>query len=222
MSKLIFKKMGFLLCLAALTGRQSVHSVHSECCEKHSSHSLSCNTISKKSTLITGAWDKFSGGLFVLFAQYGIAGINSTTTALTAAYNSGQIILQAQNFGQALIEAGVAPKIAQNVANQLKLYAFAAENYGIALNSGGDAPSALAIWNAQTDELISSLSAIPNIRFKQINALVSEYQQTQLLVIQAFAAQDFTLAMTGRIYGESLGDLIPDYLTKQLLLIHCL
>ena len=132
------------------------------------------------SLAIFGAFNRFNGGLNVVFADFGTAGVNSSTEALLEAYNTGQILPEAQNFGTALIQAGVCPDIAQNAANQLKAYAIAAENYAIAFNSKMDSSEALALWNDETERLILALNCVPNLERRQIKALIETLHKSKL------------------------------------------
>ena len=68
---------------------------------------------------ITNPFHRISSDLNILASAYAVTGINSTTSDLTAAFNNGLIIPEAQYFSGAITSIGVEPKVALNAANQL-------------------------------------------------------------------------------------------------------
>ncbi len=139
--------------------------------------------------------------------------MNATTLALKAAYNVNDIAPKEAFFGATLAEAGVDATIAQNVVNQLDLYAVAAENYANAFYSGGDVLGALAAWNAQTLNLINTLDAIPHVKGEQLAPLVLQLEQAEIATVQNYnLPANYPVAIQqnnqAHVYAEEIARLI--------------
>lgn len=212
--KKLMRTLKFLLLFAVLSGAEMGFAAHSQ----NSDNPLPCNINLLLAKQITNPWHRISSILNVLFAEYGAAGVNSATIALTTAVNEGIIAPESQYFTDAITPVGVKPAIALNVSKQLNLYSLAFENYAITLNSGGDVASALTAFNTQKKNLISALKALPKIKSKKITSLVNQYQQFEISSIQAFAIGNFPLAVKEHENAQNVVDELSAYIAKKLLI----
>jgi hypothetical protein len=219
------KKIGFWLTLAALTCTEAVHahsSSHHSHSDHHSNHVPPISRIERIQLLERGSVDFYTiaGDLNQVFlAENGTKlspltspGLLSLVNALNgASINSiGSISFAAHDFNLLLQRLGVDVVLANNVENNLDIYALEAELYSAAFaTSQATAPTLFTNLQAQgvllADALAAAIGApVGSENFNILQSLVAQL----ILADQAIIGNDFLLNFPQAVLSDSLAHFI--------------
>lgn len=144
---------------------------------------------------------KIVGNLDRIFLAEALTGSTPADPVIASYVNAanaaptGSITSESSAFGAFLVRLGVDQSLANQVVTALNAYAIAAENFSATFVSGGDIGGALAFWEAQGDALSQALANASGVKVRKLTALVNDLIATQVVIIQAYNAQNFNLGV---------------------------